>query len=119
MALNDRFTQSSDGLANGSDFNITATGTGTGVVELNEIAGTGDCDVFLEVDEGQTGTFNVSVQIGSSTDAEYETAGNWRIQEPKHWVGNDGTSDETRIRVNNTSGGGIDVAAIGYEVGTA
>jgi hypothetical protein len=118
MALNDRFTQSVDGLAASSDFTITATGTDTGVVELTEIAGTGDCNVFLEVDEGQDGTFNVSIQIGSPSNATYETAGDWRIQAPEHWVGNDGTTNETRIRVNNVSGGAIDATAIGFEVGT-
>lgn len=118
MAINDRYTASNDGLANGSDFNVTASGTGTGVVELQELAGTGDCDVFLEIDQGQTGTFEVSVKIGSATDDVYDTSGNWRIQEPAHWIGNDGSNNEVRIRVNNTSGGTIDVAAIGYEAGT-
>lgn len=116
--INDRFTDSEDGLADSGDFTITATGTDTGVVQLTEIAGTGDANVFLEVDEGQDGTFNVSIQIGSPTNDIYDTSGNWRVQEPKHWVGNDGTTNETRIRVNNTSGGTIDVAAIGFEVGT-
>lgn len=118
MALNDRYTATADALADGSDFVITASGTDTGVVELTEIAGTGDCDVFLEVDDGQDGTFNISIQIGSPSNATYETSGNWRIQAPEHWVGNDGTTNETRIRVNNISGGAIDATAIGFEVGT-
>jgi len=118
MGVNDRFTTSQDGLADTNDFNIDGSSSGTNVAEIKELAATGDCDVYLEVDEGQDGTFNVSIKIGSPTSDEYPTSGNWRIQDPEHVVGTDGTTNETRIRVNNTSGGAIDVAAVGYESGT-
>lgn len=111
MAINDRYTDSESGLADNGDFIINASGTDTGVVQITELGGTGDADVYREVDEGQTGTFEVSVLVDSPENE-------WHSQDNNLWIGDDGTGNEVRIRVTNTSGANQEYYAVGFEAGT-
>lgn len=106
MAVNDSYTKATDGLADAGDLIIDGSGAGTGAINITELGATGDCDVYREVDTAGDGTWAVSETIESPT-------GTWHSQ------GNDLLVSQTqnvRLRINNTSGGGIDVYAAGYEV---
>jgi len=106
MTVNDSYAKATNGLANGGDFIVDGSGAGTGAVNVTELGGTADCDIYREVDTAGDGSWAVSVKIDDVT-------GNWHSQ------GNDilcSQSQNTRIRINNTSGGTIDVYSSGYEV---
>lgn len=106
MAVNDSFTESVDALADAGDLIVDGSEGGTGAINVTEFGATGAVDVYREVDPDGDGTFEVSVNIDTQS-------GNWHSQ------GNDliaSQSQNVRIRLNNTSGGTIDVYAAGYEV---
>lgn len=119
MSVYDRFTDSASDLASGNDFLVTASGTDTGVVEITELGGTGDAEVYREIDEGQTGTFEISNQIAGPAFAEpNQTTGEWHSQTNRLWIGNDGTNTESRIKITNVSDTEQNYFAVGFEAGT-
>jgi len=106
MTVNDSYTKASDGLADAGDLIIDASGADTGALNVTELGATGDCDVYREVDTAGDGSWAASVLIDT-------LAGTWHSQ------GNDFLASQTqdvRLRVNNASGGTIDVYVAGYEV---
>lgn len=117
MALNDRYTEAADGVADTGDLIVDASGTGTGVVRILELGGTGDAEVYREIDIGQTGTFEVSDKIADPADNTNPTSGQWHSQDNWLNIGNDGTDTEARLRIVNVSGASADYYAIGYETG--
>jgi hypothetical protein len=106
MGRNDSNVQSATGVADGSDFIVDGSGSGTGAVEIGELGGTGGADIYREVDPDGDGTFEVSVLID-------QVSTNWHTQINGLVVS---SSENTRIRVNNTSGGAADFYAVGMEV---
>lgn len=106
MAVNDRNVQTATGVADGSDFIIDGSGSGTGAVEIGELGGTGGADIYREVDPDGDSTFEVSVRID-------QVSNNWHSQINGLVVS---AGANTRIRVNNTSGGSADFYAVGMEV---
>lgn len=111
MTVNDRYTESGSGTAGGGELIIDASGTDTGVVQITELGGTGDAEVYREIDEGQTGTFEVSSVIDTRT-------GEWHNPDNALLIGNDGTSNELRLRIVNTTASSYDYYAVGFEAGT-
>jgi len=106
MAVNDSYIKATDGLADGGDLIIDGSGAGTGAVNITELAATGDCSIKREVDTAGDGSWAVTVSIEDKTNT-------WHSQ------GNDllcSQAQDTRLRINNTSGGTVDVFASGYEV---
>jgi hypothetical protein len=106
MAVNDTNVQSATGVSNGSDFTVDGSGSGTGAVEIGEIGGTGGADIYREVDPDDDSTYEVSVLID-------QVSTNWHTQINGLVVS---SSENTRIRVNNTSGSSADFYAVGMEV---
>jgi len=106
MARNDTNVQTATGVANGSDFIVNASGSGTGAVEVGEVGGTGSADVFREVDPDGDGTFEVSVLIDQPS-SQFHSQINGLVVS---------SSENTRIRINNTSGSSADFYAVGMEV---
>lgn len=106
MAVNDSYTKPANGLADGGDLIVDGSGAGTGAVNVTEIGATGASDIYREVDVDGDGTYEVSIKMDAKT-------GEWQSQ------GNDllaSQSQDIRLRINNTSGGVIDVYTAGYEV---
>lgn len=106
MAVNDAFAKSTDGLADTNDLIVDGSGAGTGAVNITEMGGTGSCDIYRETDPTGSGTWDVSVQI-DSPGGTYHSQGNKLLVSQ---------SEAVRLRINNTSGGTVDVYAAGYEV---
>jgi len=106
MAVNDSYTKSTDGLADTNDLIIDGSAAGTGAINITEVGGTGDCEVYREVDSANDGTWAVSVKMDSPTNT-------WHSQENDLLASQ---SQNTRLRIKNVSGGAIDVFAAGYEV---
>jgi len=106
MAVNDSLATASQGVADGSDFTVDGSSTGTGAAQIVEMGGTAAGDVYREVDIDGDGTYEVSVKVGSFS-------GSWHSQDNTFRVSQ---SQNSRIRVNNTSGGGADYFAAGFEV---
>ena len=106
MAVNDSYAKSTDGLGDTNDLIIDGSGAGTGAVNITELGATGEMDVYREVDSAGDGSWAVSVKIDN-------IIGTWHSQ------GNNllaAQSEDIRLRLNNVSGGSIDVFAAGYEV---
>lgn len=93
-------------VANGSSLTVDGTESGTGAAIITEFAADGDGDVYREVDSNGDGTFDVSVLIDQGTN-------NWHSQGNQLGVS---AADNSRLRVENTSGGSASITAIGYEV---
>jgi hypothetical protein len=106
MAVNDTNVQTATGVADTNDFTVDGSGSGTGAVEIGEIGGTGGADIYREVDPDGNGTFEVSVLID-------QVSNNWHTQINGLVVS---SSENTRIRVNNTSSSSADYYAVGMEV---
>jgi len=106
MARQDPITVSATGLADGSDLIIDGSSASTGAIDVFELFGTAACDVYREVDTDGDGTFEVSVLIA-------RPAGNWHAQDNRLTVSQ---AENNRIRINNTSGGTVNVSAQGFEV---
>jgi len=106
MARQDPITVSGTGIADGSDLIIDGSSASTGAIDVFEIFGSAACDVFREVDTDEDGTFEVSVVIETPTN-------NWHSQDNRLTVSQ---SQNSRIRISNTSGGTADYTAQGFEV---
>jgi hypothetical protein len=106
MADGDPFAKSSTGVADGNDFIIDGSSSSTGAIDLTELGGTGDCDVYREVDTATDGTWATSVLIE-------QPSGTWHSQKDVLTISQNAN---VRLRVNNTSGNPQDFYAAGYEV---
>jgi len=106
MARQDPITVSGTGIADGSDLIIDGSSASTGAIDVFEIFGSAACDVFREVDTDEDGTFEVSVVIETPTN-------NFHSQDNRLTVSQ---SQNSRIRITNTSGGAADYTAQGFEV---
>ena len=106
MAVNDSYADASTGIADTGTFTVDGSGSGTGAVLITELGGTGDFNVFRDVDTTDDGTYDATTQIESTT-------GEWHSQ------ANDlicSQSQNVRLRIKNVSGGSITVFVSGYEV---
>lgn len=106
MARQDPITVSATGLADGSDLIIDGSSASTGAIDVFELFGNAACEVYREVDTDGDGTFEVSVVIEVPT-------GDWHSQDNRLTVSQ---SQNSRLRLNNTSGGTADYSAQGFEV---
>lgn len=106
MTVNDAFAAANTGLADATDWIIDGSGSGTGAVNITELSGGGDAEVYREYDPNGDGTFQVRLQIEAAS-------GQWHSQ------GNDllvSTAANVRLVVRNISGSAADYAVAGYEV---
>lgn len=106
MAVNDAYTKATDGLADAGDLIVDGSNADTGAVNITEIGATGKVDVYREVDTANDGTWAASVTVDQLT-GEFGSQGNDYLVSQ---------SQNIRLRVNNNSGGTIDVFVAGYEV---
>lgn len=106
MTVNDSFSTATDGLADGGDLIIDGSGAETGAVNITELAGSGACDIYREVDSAGDGSWAVSNLIDSKSGDWHSQGNNLRCSQ----------SQASRLRISNTSGGTIDVQVAGYEV---
>jgi len=107
MAVNDTVVATGEAVADAGDFIVDGSdAVGTGAAEIKELGGTGAADIYRETDPDGDTTFEVSVLIDQVT-------GDWHSQGNALVVS---TTENQRIRVNNTSGGAQDFYAVGFEV---
>jgi hypothetical protein len=106
MAINDAFADANTGLADATDWIIDGSSSGTGAVNITELGGTADANIFREQDPGGDGTWEYRSQIDS-------VAGSWHSQGNNLLVS---TNKNVRLVVRNTSGSSADFAVAGYEV---
>lgn len=106
MAVNDAFEKASDGLADGGDLIVDGSGSDTGSVQITELGATGECDIYRENDVNDDGTWASSVKIDNQ-------AGNWHSQDNVLLASQ---AQNSRIRINNVSGGAVDAFMAGFEV---
>lgn len=106
MAVNDAFHKTGVSVADTGDFIIDGSAAGTGAAEVFELGGDAGADIYRESDPGGDGTYEVSVLIDSKT-------GVWHSQLNQFVVSQ---SNNHRLRINNTSGGGANYFATGMEV---
>lgn len=90
-------------LGDSDELIIDGTDSSTGAIDVTELAGTGDANVYREVDDG---SIIVSTLIEQPTD-------DWHSQKNILVVSQ---AENTSIRIVNTSGGNADYLATGYEV---
>jgi hypothetical protein len=105
MARQDPITVSGS-IADAADLIIDGSGAGTGAVDVFELGGTGACDVVREIDSNGDGTFDVAVTIQSPSGAFHSQKNALSVSQ----------SQNTRLRVTNTSGASNEYYAAGYEV---
>lgn len=106
MAVNDSFADANDGLADATDWVIDGSSSGTGAVNITELAGGGDAQIYREQDPDGDGTWEIRTQIDTPS-------GTWHSQ------GNDllvSGAANVRLVVRNVSGGAADFQVAGYEV---
>lgn len=107
MAINDTVVVENDAVASGGDLIIDGSTTGTGAVQITELGGGVSADVYREIDVDGDGTFEVSIGIATGLSADWHA----QINELRC-----SSTSNTRIRINNTSGGSGALFAVGYEV---
>ena len=90
-------------LGDSDELIIDGTDSSTGAIDVTELAGTGDANVYREVDDG---SIVVSTLIEQPTD-------DWHSQKNILVVSQ---AENTSIRIVNTSGGNADYLVTGYEV---
>jgi len=106
MAVNDSFASSTDGLADTNTLTLDGSGAGTNAANITELGGTGDCEIYRDMDPAGDSSWAVTVQIDS-------VSGEWHSQ------GNDlliSQSQGIRLRIKNVNSSSIDVYAGGFEV---
>jgi len=106
MAVNDSFADANAGLADATDWVIDGSASGTGAVNITELQGGADAEIYREYDPDGDGTFQVRLQVDSA-------GGAWHAQQNDLLVS---TAQNIRLVVRNVSGETADYAAIGYEV---
>ncbi len=106
MARQDPITVSGTGIGDGSDLIIDGSSASTGAIDVFELFGTAACSIYREVDTDGDGTYEVSVVIDQPTD-------NWHSQDNRLTVSQ---SQNSRIRIINTSGSIASFSAQGFEV---
>lgn len=118
MAVYDSVFVANDGVADQGTLLVDASGTVTGVAEITELGGTGDAEMYNEIDVGQTGTFEIEHQIAGPNDTNNPTTGDWHSQFNRLWVGSDPDEGvDVRLKIVNVSGGTADYYAKGFEAG--
>lgn len=113
MAINDSFVAAESGIANGGSLTVEGVDSGTGAVEITELGGTGDAEVYKEVDTNADGSYDVSILIADPNDPDVPTSGIWHTQDNNLTIS---ASNNMRLRVANISGGSVDFFATGFEV---
>lgn len=106
MTVNDAYANSNEQLADATDWVIDGSDSETGAVNITEMGGGSDANIFREHDTTGDGTFNIRVQIDT-------TSGTWHSQ------GNDllvAGSQNVRLVIRNVSGTAADFYVTGYEV---
>jgi len=106
MAVNDAFIVEQQGVADGNSLTVEGGDAGTGAAEVWELGGSGDADIYREIDTNGDSTYDISFKIDTAT-------GTWHSQGNQLVVS---AGNNTRIRVENTSGGSADFYAVGMEV---
>jgi hypothetical protein len=109
MTRNDPFVSTETGVADGGDAIVDGSSAGTGAAEVTELGGSGGVTIYREIDPNGDGTFEISEQLD-------QTSGLWHTQLNELLVSQ---SKNVRLRINNISGGTIDVYGIGVEVDDA
>jgi hypothetical protein len=106
MAVNDSFADANTGLADATDWIIDGSSSGTGAVNVTELGGGADAEIYREYDPDDDGTFEIRLQVDAPT-------GSWHSQDNDLLIS---TSENARLVVRNVSGGAADYAVAGYEV---
>lgn len=106
MAVNDTFHETASDVADGGEFIIDASDSETGGVEVFELGGTNEAEVYRETDTDDDGNYDLSVLIDVAS-------GEWHSQKNQLVVSE---SERHRIRVVNVSGESSDYYATGMEV---
>lgn len=114
MAVNDTFVESDSGIADGGSLIVDGSTSGTGEVEITELGGTGDAEVYKEVDPDGDGTYEVSVLVADPNDPDVPTSGVWHSQDNNLTVS---SADNYRLVITNISGAEASYYAGGFEVG--
>jgi len=110
MSVNDTYVKSSVGVADGNDLVVDASGSGTGEIDVGELAGTGGADIYREIDTNNDGSWATSVVIE-------QTSNNWHSQlDNLRCAINPSSGDPVRLRINNTSGASADYYVLGVEI---
>lgn len=106
MADGDPFTTSSTSVSDAGDVIVDGSGSSTGAIDITELGGTGDADIYREVDTAGDDTWATSVLIDQVTNQ-------WHSQKNILVVSQ---AENVRLRINNTSGSAQDYYISGYEV---
>jgi len=109
MAQGDRVVVASTGVADASSVTLDGSESSTNAVDVTELAGTGSADIYREVDTAGDDSWAASFLIDQVT-------GNWHSQKDILHASNTSSTEDVRIRVENTSGGAADFMIFGYEV---
>lgn len=113
MAINDSYTKAEAGVPDAASLIIDGTETETGAAEITELGGTGDAEVYREVDVNNDGDYDISVRIADPNDPDVPTADIWHSQDNNLTVSD---KNNLRLRIENISGVGADFYATGFEV---
>ena len=95
-----------DGLANGSDFDIDPSDSDLGAFELHNIAHGGAVDVKLLADPDGDGSYEENVTLDSLSGSGVSQGNQIEASD----------DDNMLVRISNTSGGSIDVIVTGREI---
>lgn len=106
MAVNDSFADANTGLADATDWVIDGSSTDTGALNVTELSGSADAEIYREQDPDGDGTWEYRTQIDAPTGTWHSQGNNLLISQ----------SENVRLVVRNVSGGTADFAATGYEV---
>ena len=106
MAVNDSFADANAGLADATDWIIDGSTSDTGAVNITELQGGADAEIYREFDPDGDGTFQIRLQLDAPT-REWHSQGNDLLVSG---------SQNARLVVRNVSGGTADYAVAGYEV---
>lgn len=105
MAINDAYA-TTETLASGAELIIDGSSAETGAIDITELGGNGDAEVYRDLDPAEDGTWPETVQIDSGT-------GQWHSQTNLLTVSE---AQPTRLRIVNTTGGSATYYAVGQEV---
>lgn len=102
----DTIVRASTGVANGDSFVVDAQRVEGDNARITEVGGTGNVDIYREVDVDNDGNYEISQVIQS------ETAGSFHSQDADMVIAE---HYDVRLRFQNTSGSAQDYWAVGYE----
>lgn len=96
----------SETVSNGDSLTFDAGQANSAALEVHTIAHSGDCDVLLEVDSDNDGTFDQSVTLDSFTGSGVSAGNEIEVLE----------TNSMRLKIDNTSGSSQDYIVTGVEL---